>query len=120
MSDWISAVCSSDLRRGVPPRTPTEVRPLPELGPGRIALGVLGDVRGARAGCVEAVDRGPVGPADAPVDVGDQAAHRETGIERLAQGQVIGAPRALVLRGEPLRLLVEVGVLTPEIGRAHA
>src|SRR3546814_8763046 len=78
MSDWISAVCSSDLRRGVPPRTPTEVRPLPELGPGRIALGVLGDVRGARAGCVEAVDRGPVGPADAPVDVGDQAAHRET------------------------------------------
>mgnify|MGYP006189616315 CR=1 FL=1 len=45
------------------------------------------------------------------VDRRRKAAHGESGVHRLAQRQVVGAPRSLVLRLEPLGGLVEVGVL---------
>src|SRR5215217_5259188 len=95
----------------MPAGPPAEVRPLGELGPGRVALAVLGDVRRARADGVQAADDTTVLADDLAVDRGPHTAEGEPGVQRLAEGQVVGAPRPLVLWLDPVRLLVEVRIL---------
>src|SRR3954451_13596597 len=89
----------------------TEERALAELGARAVARAVLGDVGGAGAGGVQATDDRSVDPLDLAVDGGAQPAEGEAGVEGLAQGEVVGAPRTLVLRRQPVGVLVEVGVL---------
>ena len=95
----------------VPTRPAPEERPLAELGAGAVAGAVLGDVRGTRAGGVQATDHGAVGPLHLAVDGRSQAAEGEAGVQRLPEGEVVGAPRTGVLRRQPVGVLVEVGVL---------
>src|SRR4051794_25633903 len=107
---WAPGVATG---RRVPSGSAPEERPLTELGARAVSGAVLGKVGGARAGGVEPGHDRTVGALPLPVDGGPQPAEGEAGVQRLAQGQVVGAPRPVVLRGQPVGVLVEVRVLAP-------
>src|SRR4051812_34917680 len=93
-TNWLSGRASPELPRGTPPGAPAEVGTLGELRPRGIALAVLGDVHRTGAGGEETVDHRAVLTLHLAVQADPQPAHGEAGIHRLAQRQVVGAPRS--------------------------
>jgi hypothetical protein len=91
----------------VPAGGAAEEGALPELGAGGVALAVLRDVRRAGACRVEAGDDRAVLAEHLAVSRGAQPAEGEAGVERLAEGEVVGTPRTDVLRLDERRLLVK-------------
>src|SRR5689334_6207643 len=97
-------------RGGVPPGPTAEVGTFRQLRAGGVRSSRLGDVRGAGAGGVQAVDHRAVLALDLAVDGAAHATEGEAGVQGLAEGEVVGAPRSVVLRRDPVRVLVELRV----------
>src|SRR4051812_48430626 len=99
------------MQSGVPAGAAPEVRRLAELGATGVAGAVEGDVRRAGPGRVDTRDRRAVLAQQLTVDRDAQSAEAEAGVERLARREVVGTPRPVVERPDPLGRLVELGVL---------
>src|SRR4051812_42449216 len=111
-TNWLSGRASLEQLCGPPPGAPAEVGTLGELRPRGIALAVLGDVHRTGAGGEETGDHRAVLTLHLAVQADPQPAHGEPGIHGLAERQVVGPPWPGVLRLEPVRVLVQLRVLS--------